>query len=357
MARARLALGLALTLTGACTEAPEVRVVGTRELGPLEAPPIVASRERGYSVVGFGRSIWLFGDTTLTSPDADGSTLRSNGWATTPDLGAENGVEGFAVVGDAAGGPAELFVRTAEEIAADEAAVAAGTAARTVLWPLSAVRDDVGDRLLLFYAKRQASAVGNLSAVGTGIAVWSDLEFGPIRPVLDGSSDEPTLLFRAPEPEFGQALLVEGETLYAYGCRDELYHPCALARVPVAEVFTRSAWEFWTGRGWSPEVDEAVALVEAAMVLSVTRNFEVDRYLLYYGVDDPGGGGELLVRAASAPEGPWSEPVSLLRVDEGTVADVIAHPEYRRGGGTFELLSYRVDAQTRLLEVELAPGG
>jgi hypothetical protein len=344
-------LGLLACLGGlACAEAPDVEIVATRELGLVEHPAGVASRERGSSVLAFGRSVWLFGDTVLTSPDANGSSLRRSSWATTIDLGAQNGVGDFVVRFDDAGGPAELLTRTAEELDADS----------ILLTPLASVRDDPNSRTLVFYSKQVAASVGPPTPIGTGVAVWTSLEFGPIRPVLDAGSDEPTLLFRAPEPEFGQALLVEGERLYAYGCRDELYQPCALARVALAELFTRDAWEFWTGRDWSPDSADAVALVEADRVLSVTRNDLVDRYLLYYAAAQPEGGGELRVRSARAPEGPWSEPISVLRVPAdpsgSPLADVLAHPEYRRGGGQFELLSYRLGADLHLLEVELAPG-
>ncbi len=346
----RPALALLLLLGLACRPEPELVVVATRELGPLHTSEGVELRERGYSLYGFNRSVWLFGDTRLTTPDADGVQRRSNGWSHTIDLGAKDGVELFVTPTDDAGGPAELFTPTAEELAFNQAN--ADTGARVALWPLTGVRDDANDRVLLFYAKLRVSASGEHTRIGSSIAVWTELEFGPVRPILDAADDELTLLFFEPEAQFGQAALIVGEQLYAYGCSEELYQPCVLARVELDAVFDRDAWEFWAGREWSADSADAVALLEADTVFSVTRNPEVDRYLAYYGRRESG---EILIRAAERPEGPWSPPVSLFTA-ETDIADVLVHPEYRRKGGQFELISFRVGNELRLLEVELATG-
>lgn len=340
---------LALALALGCTPGPDVDVVGVRELGPLAtAADGVELRERGYSLYGFGRSIWLFGDTRLSSPDSDGSSLRSNGWSNTYDLSGEDGIESFITPTDAAGGPVELFAWTAEELAfnqdsADE---------RVVIWPLTGVRDDHLDRVLVFYAKLRVSESGQRTPIGSSLAVWTELEFGPVRPILDASSDEPTLLFRDPEPQFGQAALISGDHLYAYGCEDSLYRPCKLARAELSAVFEREAWQFWTGREWSPNSADAVALLEADTVFAVTYNYQVDRYLAFHGERERG---EISLRSAEQPEGPWSAPTRAFTA-EAEIADVLVHAEYRRGGGRFEYLSYRVGAEMRLVELELAPG-
>lgn len=341
----------ALALVGGlgCAAEPELVIVGARELGPIVTAEGVERREGGSSVYGFGgRSVWLFGETRLTSPDLDGLSRRSNGWAQTGDLSAIDGLGPFVSPIDPANGPAALFVPTAEELAFDQA----NPTTPREIQPLTAVRDDASadDRVLVFYAKRQLAANGEPAPIGSSIAVWTDLEFGPIRPVLDASSDEPTLLFRAPEPAFGQAALILGDQLYAYGCDQAVYHPCRLARVAVDAVFERDAWEFWTGLAWSPSSADAVALLEADTALTVTFNPAVGRYLAYYGDRERG---ELWVRAADRPEGPWSEPI-LAFTAAAAIADVAAHPEYRRSGGEFEYLSYRVGDQLRLVELELA---
>ncbi len=345
MRRAALTLALAL----GCTPSAEVVVVDARELGVLETAAGVVERERGYSEYAFGRSVWLFGATRLAAPDQAGALTRDNGWSTTIDLGAKDGIDLFNTPTDEAGGPAELLTLTSDELAFN---ANSDDGARLLLWPLTAVRDDQNDRVLLFYAKLRASAAGELTRIGSSVAVWTELEFGPVRPILDAASDEPNLLFRAPEPEFGQAALIVDGQLYAYACADELYRPCKLARVEIDAVFERGAWEFWTGRDWSAQVDEAVVLLEADTVFSVTHSPHLRRFLAFHGAGDSG---EIFVRAAEQPEGPWSTPTLVFRAD-APVADVVLHSEYRRGGGEIEVLSYRANSQLHLLEVVLAPG-
>ncbi|MFO7567591.1 MAG: DUF4185 domain-containing protein [Enhygromyxa sp.] len=340
---------LALTLALGCTPGPELEVVGARELGPLVTVDEVELRERGYSLYAFGRSVWLFGDTRLASPDSQGSSLRSNGWSHTLDLVGSDGVDSFVTPTDPSGGPAELFAWTAEELAFNQD----NPDARVVIWPLTGVRDDRNDRVLLFYEKLRVSASGARARIGSSLAVWTELEFGPVRPILDAGSEEPTLLFDDPEPPFGQAALIVREQLYAYGCSDALYHPCMLARVELDAVFERDAWEFWTGHGWSFDLADAAALVEADTVLSVSYNVHLSRYLAWFAGQERD---EILLRSAERPEGPWSAPIRAFAAEAG-IADVLAHPEYRRGAGQFEYLSYRVGAELRLLEIELAPGG
>ena len=323
-------------------------MVGARELGSLTTAEGVALRERGYSLYGFGRSVWLFGDTQLSSPDAQGSSLRSSSWSHTLDLTAQDGIALFETPLDAADGPAELFTLTAEELAFNQA----NTDTRVVIWPLTGVRDDEHERVLLFYEKLRASGSGVLTPIGSSIAVWTELEFGPVRPVLDASSDEPTLMFVDPEPRFGQAALIVGEQLYAWGCEDTLYHPCTLARVELEAVFERDAWQYWTGRDWSASLADAVSLLEADSMFSVHYNPHVERYLAIYGAREAG---EILLRAAEQPEGPWSAPTSVLQAN-ADLTEVVAHPEHRRGGGRFEYLSYRAGSELRLVELELAPG-
>lgn len=337
----------ALALTLGCTPGPEVVVVGARELGPLTTAEGVTLRERGYSLYAFGRSVWLFGDTRLSSPDAQGSSVRSSSWSHTHDLNAQDGIAQFETPLDSVDRPAELFSLTAEELAHNEAS----TDARVVIWPLTGVRDDEQERVLLFYEKLRVSSSGVLTPIGSSVAVWTELEFGPVRPVLDASSDEPTLLFTDPEPRFGQAALLVGEHLYAWGCEDTLYHPCKLARVELEAVFERDAWQFWTGREWSASLADAVASLEADAMFSVHYNPHVDRYLAFYGAREAG---QLLLRSAEQPEGPWSDPTSVLQIDS-ELAEVVAHAEHRRGIGRFEYLSYRVGDELRLVEVELAP--
>ncbi len=357
-------------------------MISARDMGPLPELAGVAGREGGASVLAWGRVLWMFGYTTLSEPDALGSRLRSSTWTATLDLYAEDGVGGFTGRQDGAGGPAELLPYTTEELAFNDAHAAlnpdceAPCGARRMLWPLSAVRDTHKDELLVFYAKYEGTpgpgGRGQVGPVGSSIAIWGEFEFGPVRPVLDPGAGEPTLLFTAPEPEFGQASLIIDGRLYAFGCTDrQVEHPCLLARVAVDQVFTRAAWRFWSGVDWSPALADAVPVFDGARTLSVYRNHHVDRYLAIYpgrGRATPEGDraepGTVVLRHAPSLEGPWSEAERAFEAELGLDGSgpraVSAHPEYSRGGGRFEYVSYvralgPGTSELRLVELELEP--
>ena len=302
--------------------------------------------------------LWLFGDTTLANPDSRGAELRGDSWLLTKDLGASDGIDGFEQRLDAWGGPAELFTYTAEELAFNEAHAAydPGCAepcgARLLLSPLGVVQDSAASQVLVFYEKLLDPGPGEeREPLGSSIALWSDLEFGPIRPVLDAGAEEPSLLFTALEPRFGQAALLEFGELYTFACTDAVFHPCLLARVEVERVFEREAWEFWTGASWGVELSEATTVFEGRPTLSVHRNHLADRYLAIYAGEDADSQ-RVLLRSAPQLVGPWSEP--LLVFDAGEDIDsALAHRDYGRMGGAIEYVGYSVDGRLRLLELEL----
>src|SRR5512137_2127541 len=57
---------------------PSGEIEYTREIGSVRFPGIIRGRDGGYSAKFGGKSVWVFGDTTLESPAADGATWRSS---------------------------------------------------------------------------------------------------------------------------------------------------------------------------------------------------------------------------------------------------------------------------------------
>jgi len=70
---------------------PSPMVVGAKDLGPIATNPDILGRDGGYSALFQGESVWIYGDTFLAHPDAEGFTLISDSWSYTSDLTAENG--------------------------------------------------------------------------------------------------------------------------------------------------------------------------------------------------------------------------------------------------------------------------
>lgn len=360
-----------LALGTACSPAAEVEVIGSRDLGPLEVSEAIRGRDGGYSVHAWGRSIWGYGDSILALEGEDGSAWRNNTMSHTADLDVSDGVTGFVEAVDSLGAPVEFLPQTAEEAAFNAAhsmqspSCADPCGARKMLWPGAMVEDTERDRVLVFYSKFYGEpGEWSFSAIGASIAVWEGLEATPSRPEVRPDREESTLLWPVGEgwPAFGVAALIEDGKLYAYGCDgDGIAKRCKLARVDPADALELDAWRFYDGDGWSSEIDDAKTVFNAHTILSVHYNAYVGRYLAIYSGPLEN---DLYLRTAPAPEGPWSQEVLAAETVPG-VGDAVnysgmAHPEYAREGGRFELLSYHRGtgdwaSEIRLIELELAP--
>jgi len=220
---------------------------------------------------------------------------------------------------------------------------------------------------VVFYHKVCAEpGLFNFRSVGSSIAVWSDLDTNPTRPVVRPGSDYPTMLFTAGEPSFGDAALVVGNTVYAYGC-DLVWiaKPCRLGRVMIDDVLDRSAWQFYAGDGnWVSDVGEASPLFDGADIMSVSYNAYLDRYVAVY--SEPLGT-DVVMRTAARPEGPWTAATRLFRarasvMEPSWVYDAVMHPEFESDNGRTIYVTYTRQlgsfaSELRVVAVELQPIG
>ena len=72
--------------SGASGPPAGLSVVHTQDLSATGTNPKISGREGGYSGVFAGNSVWLYSDTFLASPNAEGQTLISDSWAFTAAL-------------------------------------------------------------------------------------------------------------------------------------------------------------------------------------------------------------------------------------------------------------------------------
>src|SRR5579863_8191483 len=86
---------LALAMV-ACNPTPgppaALTVVKTTDLGTITTNPDILGRDGAYSAEFQGYSVWLYGDTFLANPNADGRGLISDSWSYTTDLNAQDGI-------------------------------------------------------------------------------------------------------------------------------------------------------------------------------------------------------------------------------------------------------------------------
>jgi hypothetical protein len=359
-----------LTMTGCGSSGPpaSLTVVQAVDLGAIGNNPKILGRDGGYSGLFSGNSVWVYGDTFLVNPNAEGDTLISDSWASTTDLNAADGITGFQEREDAAGAPAMLLSYTAAEQAFNTAhqgnpCQQLPCGARWALWPGPVVADTARNRALVFYQLVMAQPGNfNFGAVGYSVAIWQNFADQPQRPTINPTADHPDLLFGQIDPNFGVAAFAEGDTLYAYACNgSDPGVPCVLGRVALESVLDRTAWTFYAGSGsWSGNVSNAVTVMNAAPIMNVSWNDYLQSYVAVY--NSPFSQ-HVRMRTSPKPEGPWSQEVTafdaLAPVNGGnSVHDAQAHPEFNGNGGQVMYVTYShstgaFTSELRLVSVEL----
>jgi hypothetical protein len=347
--------------------APSGIVSAVTDMGPIQTNSRILGRDGGYSALFSGYSVWVYGDTFLASPNAQGDGLISDSWSFTSNLTAQNGITGFQERLDSAGAPTMILAYTAEEQAFNSAhsgnpCQQQPCGARWALWPSAIVADTANNRALIFYMLISAlPGTFNFQAVGYSVAAWQNFQDQPQRPVLNPPivTDHPDLLFTQDEPSFGSAALIVNGRLYAYGCGtppNGSGKPCRLGRVDPANVLDRNSWTFYAANGnWSPQISDAVSVFGGDDFLSVSWNPYLQLYVAVYNAPVSS---DVMMRTSVNPEGPWSGETKIFTAMQPTagvswVYDTLTHPEFNGENGRTMYLSYSRGTGTFSSEVRL----
>ena len=313
------------------------------EVGILEQNATIQGRDGGGSGLAWGRHVWVYGDTVLNDVDVNGINWHNNSFSITDDTDASDGVGPFTEPGDALGQPLEFIPPTDAELEFNlahwgtEGCEVEPCGARWAVWPSEPFWDETAKRALVTYGLIYAEPGDfNFEGVGNSIAVWTDPDGRPERPILDPDAEHPDLLWDVTAPSWGATSRVEGDYFYTYGCdRHSMSLGCLLARVPTDSIHDRGAWEYRTRNDWSADVDDAVALFDGAHIMSLSWNDWLDAYLLVYADDGK-------VKARTAPElwGEWSAESELYDAGPDDPYDVNHHAELEEDDGRVEYVTY-----------------
>lgn len=372
---------LSFCLTTACSpsdvgrEPAELKVVSVEALGAVQQNAELQGRDGGYTANRQGQTVWVFGDSVFTVPNADGDTFISNTWSLTDDVIANDGIDLTTVGRDEAGRPVELIPYTEEErqfnrLHAGEDCIELPCQQRVALWPAAVIDDPDRSRNLVFYNKIVASpGAFNFQGSGQSIAIWPYDTARPYRPVVNEQSENPTILFPRDKRAWGNAAMVIDDTIYAFACtRDYTVKPCRLARVPVANALELESWQYYNGKpgaaGWGSSDDDAKALFNGNDILSIHYNQHFNRYVALYSRPISA---KVELRTAKAITGPWSVPVVVTTLDPGLSAngwiyDALVHEEYSEENGAVLYFTYSVGtgffrSELRLVRVRLELAG
>lgn len=341
----------ATNVSGNRAALPVPPVLSATDLGVVAQLPIIRGRDGAISALINGRSVWTFGDTPLNGPNEDGRNWVDNSLSWTSDLDASDGIffEGNYV--DAVGAPAEIIPFLPWEQRYNERhhgdnCEEEPCGAEIAFWPGDLIPDPARNRVLMtYYELWRRPGVEGWRSIGGGFAVWDEgMSPGSVRrPVQNPGSPTPTLMWERDEVKYDNATLVDGETLYAYGCKlNVILHRCRVARVPLADVLDKAAWRYYTGSGWSDDPAEAVRVLDGGS--AGTSVFYVPHYGGYMAIYNPAFDNTVRYRVSRTPWGPWSEPEALftMRPGQGTFGNYSAHahPEFAEADGRVQYVTY-----------------
>jgi len=350
--------------------APALNIGSVRDLGTIPTNPHILGRDGAVSAAFQGNSVWLYGDTFLAKPNADGRGLISDSWSFTTDRNAQDGISGFQERLDSSGAPEMILPETSAEFTFNQQhnrnpCQVQPCGARWALWPSSIVTDTVNNRALVFYMVVYALPGSfNFQGIGNSVATWSDFSRQPQRPTFNPPvvTDHPDLMFDQNQPNFGSAAFINSGVLYIYGCgipSNSSDKGCRLAQVDPGSVLNNAAWTYYAGNGnWSPQLHDAVSVIPDANILSVSWNDYLQQYVAIY---SQLLSNNVMIRTAANPEGPWSGEKNLFTARQPTSGDVYdarAHSEYDLNAGQTVFVTYSratgiFSSEVRLVSVEL----
>jgi hypothetical protein len=283
---AALVAALAVALGGCAISLDDVGPAPTPDGGPpaLPACRIFRDEARGVAATGRVRSFTRAAQTVFA---VDGLVPAAGGAVIAPAVFAVDAPDAATCL---SGAPAALPASAALDVTALGAGLG-GTLLATFA---------VGDRAFAYVRAAQG-----WTDVGVALAEWDD---GAAAFVARGA-----YLFTADRPAYGDAVLVDGDVVYAYGCQESgfLRQSCYVARAPGDRLDDPTAYEFYrSGGDFGPDPDSAWPIFDGGGGLAV-----VARGARVYAVYATPLGVTLHARSALGPTGPWSADYELAACD------------------------------------------
>lgn len=266
---------------------------------------------------------FLFAETRLSEPDAEGRSQRDNTFARVANVGSAcDGDLEYTL--DADNSPMQVIALNAEERAINDVGDD-----RIVLWPVGGFVFE--ERAVVYYDKVLLKGGNYFEGVpiGTGVCV---MEPGSecVRTAAGPFEDEPTLLWHWPTPSWGSgAFVAEDGNAYLHSCEriGDFDDRCRIARVDPARTTDASAYEYLRfGGDWGSDVRGAVTAIHDQTSMSAMWSEFTNSYITLAAplLDE-----NIELRRAPDPWGTWSAPFTLFEAitpSSWFVGNVQAHP-------------------------------
>lgn len=232
-----------------------------------------------------GKALWLFGDTLVNLPNADGSLRRNADF-----------VRNSAILHD--GATATTLMTGTTQDAGDFLAPANPD---EWYWPGHGIAE--GDELVVFMGRVRKTAEGapgwNFEGAGSDM-LRLDLQ--------DLSVKERIAMPGGRGTDWGTAVIEHGAHTYVYGFKgydDDPYRRESIVARAKAGHLKDGDFEYWDGRGWTSDATKVAPVTDGvsnsySVVRTPEGRFAMVSQELFFGTG-------LRVRTADSPQGPWSE--------------------------------------------------
>lgn len=150
-----------------------------------------------------------------------------------------------------------------------------------------------------------------------------------------------------------QSYLRSGGYVYVYGTPNGRFGAAHVARVPEAQLLSKSAYQYWNGSAWVATESSATAIVATNVAeLSVQYNAASGKYLMMYL-----SGEDIVLRTASTPQGPWgAAQVVVSSADYVGLYGGFMHP-WNSGGTIYFTMSQWNPYNVYLMKVSIDSAG
>jgi len=315
-------------------------VTAVQSLGLVQQNPVVTCRDGTYSALLKGKVVWTFNDTCMSRGGVAGDQFIDNTLSWDSSRDASGGITLEHDLTDRQGVPKRFVPYTPQE----EQFNANHAPNELAIWPGHLVPDPKRNRALVFFGTVYRGTEIGFNGVGAGIAVVDLKTLQVTRPVQNPDPTVPdrTYMWTGSEQSYTGGYLVVGDMLYSYGgSADFLSTRVHVARVPLASVLDKAAWQYYDANGTWTDTPDNLATVYFGGAAGDTLYWS-EALGLYVTVYQTYLNNTVYYRVARAPEGPWSEPGVMFEAEQGTDPSYAArvHTAYAEDGGRTQYITY-----------------
>ncbi len=169
----------------------------------------------------------------------------------------------------------------------------------------------------------------------------------------DGVWEQPASATWQGDSAFGQAALVKRDDfLYVFGIPGGRFGGVSLARVPEDQILDMSAYRYWDGAGWNPDMSRAAEVASSPVgELSVAWNDHLQSWIMTYLNEQMAA---IVIRTAPDLVGPWSDPMPVVSgTDYPALYGAYLHPWASSGDTIYFTMSQWGQYNVELMRVRL----